>query len=72
MGVVTLLIFLYEASINTFLDLALDLFNLLLWSGIGRTPESRLFKFRSQFEVHPDQFFTSEGEQQGAEHLLIG
>ena len=35
MGVVPLLIFLHEASINTFLDLALDFFNLFLWSGIG-------------------------------------
>ena len=46
MGVVPLLIFLYEASINTFLDLALHFFNLSLWSGIGTTPHSRLFKFR--------------------------
>ena len=35
MGVVSLLIFFKEASINTFLDLALDFFNLFLWSGIG-------------------------------------
>ena len=34
MGVVPLLIFFNEASINTFLDLALDFFNLFLWSGI--------------------------------------
>ena len=39
---------------------------------IGTTPHSRLFKFRSQFQVHLDQFFTREGGQQGAEHLLIG
>ena len=50
MGVVPLLIFLHKASINTFLDLALDFFNLFLWSGIGTTPHSRLsnsgFSFR--------------------------
>ena len=72
MGVIPLLLFLHEASINTFLDLALDFFNLFLWSGIGATPHSRLFKFRFQFQVHLDQFFTSEGGRQGAEHLLIG
>ena len=35
MGVVPLLIFFHEASINTFLDLALDFFNLFLRSGPG-------------------------------------
>ena len=72
MGVVPLLIFFNEASINTFLDLALDFFNLFLWSGKGTTPNARLFKFRFQFQVHLDQFFTREGRRQGAEHLLIG
>ena len=72
MGVVSLLIFFNEASIYTFLDLALNFFNLFLWSGIGTTPNSRLFKFRFQFQLHLDQFFTREGRQQGAEHLLIG
>ena len=72
MGVVPLLIFLHEASINTFLDLALDFFNLFLWSGLGTTPHLRLFKFRFQFQVHLDQFLTREGGRQGAEDLLIG
>ena len=72
MGVVPLLIFYKEASINTFLDLALDFFNLFLWSGKGTTPHSRLFKFRFQFQVHLHQFCTREGWRQGAENLLIG
>ena len=72
MGVVPFLIFLYEASINTFLDLALDFFNLFLWSKVGTTPHSCLFRFRFQFQVHPDQFFSREGGRQGAEHLVIG
>ena len=73
MGVVPLLpLFFNEASINTFLDLALHSYNLFLWSGIGTTPHWPLFKFRFQFQVHLDQFFTREGGQQGAEHLLIG
>ena len=72
MGVVPLLILLHKASINTFVDLALDFFNLFLCSGTGTTPHSRLFKFTFQFQVHLDQFYTREGGRQGAEHLLIG
>ena len=72
MGVVPLLIFLHEASINTFLDQAFDFFNLFLSSGIGTTPHSRLFQFGFQFQVHLDQFFTRKEGRQGAEHLLIG
>ena len=71
-GVVPLLIFLHEASINTFLDLALHFFNLFLRSGVGTTSQSRLLKFRFQFHGHLDQFFTGQGRQKGAEHLLIG
>ena len=72
MGIVPVLILFNEASINAFLDLALDFFNLFLWSRIGTTPHSRLFKFWFQFQVHLDQFFTRKGRRQGAEHLLIG
>ena len=72
MGVVPLLIFFHEASINTLLDLALDFFNLFLRSGVGTTPHSHLLKFSFQFQVHLDQFLTGKGSRQGAEHLLIG
>ena len=72
MGVVPLLIFFNEASINAFLDLALDFLNLFLGSGIGTTSHSRLLKFRFQFQVHLDQFFAGQGRRQAAEHLLIG
>ena len=71
-GVVPLLIFLTEDSINTFMDLALDSFNLFLRSWVGTTFHSRLLKFRFQFQVHLGQFFTGQGRRQGAEHLLIG
>ena len=51
MGVVPLLIFFNEASINTFLDVARDFFNLFLWSGIGirltRVFSNSGFSFRS-------------------------
>ena len=56
--VVPLLIFLNEGSINTFLDLALDFFNLFLRREVGTTSHLRLLKFRFQFQVHLDQFFT--------------
>ena len=72
MGIVPVFILFNEASINAFLDLALDFFNLFLWSGIGTTPHSRLFEFWFQFQVHLDQFFTRKGRRQGTEHLLIG
>ena len=61
MGVVPFLIFFHEASIHTFLDLALDFLNLFRWSGVGTTPPSRLFKFMFQFQVHVDQFFYRRG-----------
>ena len=60
-GIVPLLIFFNEASINTFLDLALDLFNLFLRSGIGTTSHSCFLQFRFQFQVHVDQFFSGQG-----------
>ena len=72
MGVITLLIFFNEASINTFLDLALDFFNLFLWSRVGTTHHSRLFKFSLQFQVHLDQLFTREGGRQSAECNTVG
>ena len=72
MGIVPVLILFNEASIYAFLDLALDFFNLFLWSGIGTTLHWRLFKFWFQFQVHLDQFSTRKGRRQGAEHLLIG
>ena len=72
MGIVPVFILLNEASINAFLDLALDFFNLFLWSGIGTTPQSQLFEFWFQFQVHLDQFSTRKGRRQGAEHLPLG
>ena len=72
MGLVPLLIFFNEASINTFLDLALHFFNLFLRSGIGTTSHWRPLKFRFQFQVQLDQFVTGQGRRQGAEPRLIG
>ena len=56
-GVVPLLILFNEASVNAFLNLALDFFNLFLRSGIGTMSHSRLLKLRFQFQVHLDHFF---------------
>ena len=62
-GVVPLLIFFNEASINIFLDVALDFFNLFLRSGIERTSHLHLLKFRFQFQVHLDQFIRGQGRR---------
>ena len=72
MGVVPHLIFSNEASINALLDLALDLLNLFLRSGVGTTSHSGLLKFRYPFQVHLDQFFTGQRRRQGTENSLIG
>ena len=61
MGVVFLLIFFHEASIDTFLDLALHFLNLFLRSWVGTTPHSRLLKFRFQFQVHLDSLLQERG-----------
>ena len=65
MGIVPVFILFNEASINAFLDLALDFFDLFLWSGIVTTPHSRHFKFWFQFQVHLDQFLYKKGEATG-------
>ena len=72
MGVVPFLTFLYKASINTFLYLALDFFNLFCISGVETTSHSHFLKLRFQFQAHLDQFFAGQGRRQGAEHLFIG
>ena len=58
MGVVPLLIFLHEASINTVLYLALQFFNLFLRSGVGTTSHPRFLQLRFEFQVHLDQLFS--------------
>ena len=61
MGVVPFLIFFHGASINTFLDLALNFFNLSLKSGIGTTSHSHLLKFRFQFRSVWTSFLQDRG-----------
>ena len=61
MGVVPLLIFLHEASINTFLHLALDFLQPVSVEQDGDDASLRLFKFRFQFQVHLDQFLQERG-----------
>ena len=61
MAVVPFLIFFQEASINTFLDVALDFFNLFLWSWGGTTPHSRLFQFRFSFKSIWTSFLQESG-----------
>ena len=72
MGLIPLLIFLYEASMNTFLELALNFFDLFLRSGVGTTSQWRFIKLRFQFQVHLDQLFCRMGNAASAENLRIG
>ena len=70
-GVVPVFIFLDEASIYTFLDLAFDLVNLVLWGWVWTPSHQRPFKLWLGFEVHLDQFFARQGWGQHSKNLLI-
>ena len=60
-AVVPVFIFLNEASIYTFLDLAFHLFDLVLWGGVWTPSYHRPFKLWFEFEVRLDQFFARQG-----------
>ena len=71
MGVVPVFIFLAKASISTFLDLAFDLVDLVLLSGVWMPSYHRPLKLWFEFEVHLDQFFARHGSGQRSKNLLI-
>ena len=64
-------ILLDEARLYTFLDLAFDLVDLVLWGMVGATPHYGPFKLRFEFEVHLDQLLARERSGQRSEHLLV-
>ena len=70
-GVVPVSLFLDEASIYTFLVLAFDPVNLVLWAGVWTLSHHRPFKLRFEFEVHLDQFFARQGWGQRSKKLLV-
>ena len=70
-GVFPLFIFLDEASIYTFLDVAFDLVDLVLWGGVWTPSYHRAFKLWFEFEVHLDQVFARQGWGQCSKNLLI-
>ena len=70
-GVVPVLILLDKVSIYTFLDLAFDLVDLVLWGGVWTPPHYRPFKIWFEFQVHVDQFLTRQGWKQRSKNLLI-
>ena len=72
MRVITVLIFLHEASIHTLLYLTLNFLTLFLRSGVGTASHPRFLKLGFEFQVHLDQFFALKRGRQGDEHLLIG
>ena len=60
-GTVHVFIFLDEASIYAFLDLARELVDLVLWGGGWMPSHHRPFKLKFEFEVLLNQFFTRQG-----------
>ena len=68
--VVPVSIFLDEASIHAFLDLAFDLVDLYLGGRVLTPSPYRPFELRFEFEVHLDQFFARQGWGQGFKNLL--
>ena len=70
-GTVSVFLRLNEASIYTFLDLAFDLVDLVLWGGL-RTPSHHThFKLLFESEVHLDQLFAKQGLGQRSKKLMI-
>ena len=70
-GIVPVFIFLNEASIYMFLDLALNLVDLVLWGGVRTPSYHRPFKLWFEFEVHLDQFFARQGWGPHSKNLLV-
>ena len=70
-GVVPVFIFLDKASIYTFLDLELDLVDLVLWGRVWTPSYHRPFKLWFDFEVHLEQSFARQGCGQRSKNLLI-
>ena len=60
-GLVPVSIFLNEASIYTFLDLAFHLVNSVLWTGVRMPSYHRPFKLWFEFEVHLNWFLARQG-----------
>ena len=55
-GIVSVFTFVDEASIYTFLDLAVTAANLVLWGGVRTPSHHRPFKLWFEFEVHLTSF----------------
>ena len=70
-GVAPVFLFLNEASIYTFMELACDLLDLVLWGGVWTLSYHRPFKLSFEFEVHLNQFFARQGWGQRSKNLLI-
>ena len=70
-GIVPVFIFLDEASIYAFPDLAFDLVDLVLRGGVWTLSYQRPFELWFEFEVHVDQFFARQGWGQRSKNLLV-
>ena len=70
-GIVPVFLFLDEASIYAFLDLALDPVDLVLWGGVWTLFYHRPFKLGFEFEIHLDVFFARQRWGQRSKNLLV-
>ena len=70
-GIVPMFIFLDEASIYTFMDMAFHLVDLVLWGGVPMPSHHRPFNLWFEFEVHLDQLFAGQVWGQHTKNLMI-
>ena len=68
-GIVPVFMFLEEASIYAFLDLAFNLVDLVLWGRVWTSSYHRPFELWFGFEVHLDQCFARQGWGQRSKNL---
>ena len=71
--IIPVFIFLDEASIYAFMDLAFDLVVLVLWGGVWTLSHHRPFKLRFEFEVHLDQLLARQrwGQRSKKKNFLV-
>ena len=61
-GIVPVFLLLDKASMYTFLDLAFELVDVVLWGGVWTPPNHKPFKLRSQKDPEPLREYPRRGE----------
>ena len=70
-GIIPVFILLDDASIYTFLDLAFNLVDLVLWVGVRTLCHHKAFKLWSELEAHLDQLFARQGSGQRSKRPFV-